>query len=210
MLSYRAGDALGRRLAARLRDPRRARGGQRQPHAHASRSRCATGTTPRRAARSRRRESMLTHFDRLAGWACAAFNDLLAARAGRRACAPGLPAVADAYDDEDRRVSATLREAVEAEPEEIHELGLRARHAAHRALGGAAQRDASKKRSASRSTSATTPTPSARSPAPSPAPSTARRASRRAGSRRCSARERRRRRRRRPPRRALRCAALSP
>jgi len=64
------------------------------------------------------RESMLTHFDRLAGWACVAFNDLLdAAIAGELRAE--LPSIAHTIDEEDKRVSATLREALEAEPEEV-------------------------------------------------------------------------------------------
>jgi ADP-ribosyl-[dinitrogen reductase] hydrolase len=64
------------------------------------------------------RESTLTHFDHLAGWACVAFNDLLAA-ALIGELTEQLPAIAATIDEEDRRVSATLRDAVEAEPEEI-------------------------------------------------------------------------------------------
>jgi ADP-ribosyl-[dinitrogen reductase] hydrolase len=64
------------------------------------------------------RESTLTHFDRLAGSSCVAFNDLLVA-AFHGELRRQLPAVAEAMLEEDRRVSATLREAVEAEPEEI-------------------------------------------------------------------------------------------
>lgn len=64
------------------------------------------------------RESTLTHFDRLAGSSCVAFNDLLVA-AFRDELAAQLPVIAEAMLDEDRRVSATLREAVAAEPEEI-------------------------------------------------------------------------------------------
>ena len=63
-------------------------------------------------------ESMLTHFDRLAGSACAAFNDLIASAVAGD-LARQVAGLADAYDDEDRRVSGTLREAIEAEPEEI-------------------------------------------------------------------------------------------
>ena len=64
------------------------------------------------------RDSTLTHFDRLAGWACVAFNDLLdAAIAGE--LRPELPSIAHTIDEEDKRVSATLREALEAEPEEV-------------------------------------------------------------------------------------------
>jgi ADP-ribosyl-[dinitrogen reductase] hydrolase len=65
------------------------------------------------------RESGLTHFDRMAGWACAGFNELLAAALGGRLRSALLP-VARSLDEEDARVSATLREAVVAEPEEIH------------------------------------------------------------------------------------------
>jgi len=65
------------------------------------------------------RESALTHFDRLAGWACAAFNDLVAEALDGR-LRSSLLAVASHYDDEDARVSAALREAAVAEPEEIH------------------------------------------------------------------------------------------
>lgn len=64
------------------------------------------------------RESTLTHFDRLAGASCVAFNDLVAAAVGDQ-LAEQLPAIADAMMDEDKRVSAVLRDAVEAEPEEI-------------------------------------------------------------------------------------------
>ncbi|HET6496553.1 MAG TPA: ADP-ribosylglycohydrolase family protein [Thermoleophilia bacterium] len=64
------------------------------------------------------RESTLTHFDRLAGTSCVAFNDLLVA-ALHGELAAQLPVIADAMLDEDRRVSATLREAAAAEPEEI-------------------------------------------------------------------------------------------
>jgi ADP-ribosyl-[dinitrogen reductase] hydrolase len=65
-----------------------------------------------------KRESTLTHFDRLAGAACAVFNDLLAAAVHDQFPAR-LEAIAASYEDEDRRVSATLREAMDAEPEEI-------------------------------------------------------------------------------------------
>ena len=64
------------------------------------------------------RESTLTHFERLAGWACVAFNDLIAAALAGE-LRERLPLIADTIDDEDKRVSATLREAVEAEPEEV-------------------------------------------------------------------------------------------
>ena len=64
------------------------------------------------------RESMLTHFDSLAGWACVALGDLLVAALDGR-LHERLPAIADDLEDEDRRISAALREAVEAEPEEV-------------------------------------------------------------------------------------------
>jgi ADP-ribosyl-[dinitrogen reductase] hydrolase len=65
------------------------------------------------------RESGLTHFDRMAGWACAAFNQLVVAALGGRLRSALLP-VAKSLDEEDARVSAALREAAVAEPEEIH------------------------------------------------------------------------------------------
>jgi ADP-ribosyl-[dinitrogen reductase] hydrolase len=64
------------------------------------------------------RESTLTHFERLAGWACVAFNDLIAAALAGE-LHERLPLIAATLDDEDKRVSAALREAVEAEPEEV-------------------------------------------------------------------------------------------
>ena len=64
------------------------------------------------------RESTLTHFERLAGWACVAFNDLIAAALAGE-LRERLPLIAATLEDEDKRVSATLREAVEAEPEEV-------------------------------------------------------------------------------------------
>jgi ADP-ribosyl-[dinitrogen reductase] hydrolase len=64
------------------------------------------------------RESTLTHFDRLAGWSCAAFNDLLtAALAGE--LAQEVPAIAHTFDNEDKRVSAVLHDTPVAEVEEI-------------------------------------------------------------------------------------------
>jgi len=65
------------------------------------------------------RESELTHFDRLAGWACVAFNELIAVALKGQLRRDLLTVAAD-IEDEDSRVSATLREAVVAEPEEIH------------------------------------------------------------------------------------------
>jgi ADP-ribosyl-[dinitrogen reductase] hydrolase len=64
------------------------------------------------------RESTLTHFDGLAGWTCVALDELLAAAVtgdlrGR------VDEIAVSLDAEDARVSAALREATDAEPEEI-------------------------------------------------------------------------------------------
>lgn len=64
------------------------------------------------------RESTLTHFDRLAGWSCAAFNDLIAA-ALRGELRDELPAIARTFDDGDKRVAAVLRDTPVAEVEEI-------------------------------------------------------------------------------------------
>ena len=64
------------------------------------------------------RESMLTHFDHLAGWSCVAFNELVAAALAGR-LVESLPAIAAALDDEDARVAGVLREAAEADPGEI-------------------------------------------------------------------------------------------
>jgi ADP-ribosyl-[dinitrogen reductase] hydrolase len=64
------------------------------------------------------RESALTHFDRLAGWSCAAFNDLLTA-ALHGDLADQIPSIAATFDQEDSRISALLRDTLEAEPEEI-------------------------------------------------------------------------------------------
>jgi len=64
------------------------------------------------------RESILTHFDRLAGWSCAAFNDLLTA-ALHGDLAAEVPAIARTFEEEDKRVSAILRDAPSAEAEEI-------------------------------------------------------------------------------------------
>jgi len=65
-----------------------------------------------------RRESTLTHFDRLAGWSCSAFNDLLAATM-HGDLAEQVPAIAATYDDEDLRVSTMLRDTLVMEPEEV-------------------------------------------------------------------------------------------
>lgn len=64
------------------------------------------------------RESMLTHFDRLAGWSCAAYNDLVTA-ALHGSLREQVPAIAHTFDEEDKRVSATLRDTLVAEAEEI-------------------------------------------------------------------------------------------
>ena len=86
--------------------------------------RCAPDRPALRARRAEarsaysQRESTLTHFDRLAGWSCVAFNDLIAAALAGE-LRERLPLIAATIDDEDKRVSAALREAVEAEPEEV-------------------------------------------------------------------------------------------
>jgi ADP-ribosyl-[dinitrogen reductase] hydrolase len=64
------------------------------------------------------RESTLTHFDRLAGWSCAAFNDLVTV-ALHGDLADDLPSVATAFQDEDKRVAAVLHDTIDAEVEEI-------------------------------------------------------------------------------------------
>lgn len=64
------------------------------------------------------RESMLTHFDQLAGWSCAAFNDLIAA-ALHGDLRSEVPAIAHTFDEEDKRVSGVLRATPAAEVEEI-------------------------------------------------------------------------------------------
>ena len=64
------------------------------------------------------RESMLTHYEHLAGWSCVALNELVvAAMAGR--LSESLPAIAATLDDEAPQVAAALREAIGAEPDEI-------------------------------------------------------------------------------------------
>jgi ADP-ribosyl-[dinitrogen reductase] hydrolase len=65
-----------------------------------------------------RRDSTLTHFDRLAGWSCSAYNDLLTA-ALHGDLAGEVAAIAATYDDEDLRVSMMLRDALVMEPEEV-------------------------------------------------------------------------------------------
>jgi ADP-ribosyl-[dinitrogen reductase] hydrolase len=118
MLSYHAGtpwDLASRRAYEILGRPVAANG---------SLMRCAPLALLYHADPARRRDAMesestLTHFDRLAGWACVAYGDLLAAALHGR-LREDLPAIADGLEDEDRRVSAALREAPEAEPEEVH------------------------------------------------------------------------------------------
>jgi ADP-ribosyl-[dinitrogen reductase] hydrolase len=63
-------------------------------------------------------ESTLTHFDRLAGMACAAFNDLLTAALFGE-LREELPAMARAFDDEDKRVAGVLHDTADAEVEEV-------------------------------------------------------------------------------------------
>jgi ADP-ribosyl-[dinitrogen reductase] hydrolase len=64
------------------------------------------------------RESTLTHFDRLAGWSCAAFNDLITV-ALHGDLADDLPSVAAAFEAEDKRVAAVLHTTPDAEVEEV-------------------------------------------------------------------------------------------
>ena len=69
------------------------------------------------------RESTLTHFDPVAGWACAAFDEsLVAAMAGR--LRERLPAIAAVFAQEDARVGEALLSALDAEPQEIHSSAL--------------------------------------------------------------------------------------
>lgn len=122
MLSYRAGtqwDVASRRAFEILGSPGAANG---------SIMRAApVGLLYRTDAETRHlvahRESTLTHFDRLAGWACVAFSDLIVA-ALDGTLREDVPHVAAALDEEDRRVSDALREAVVAEPEEIQSSAL--------------------------------------------------------------------------------------
>jgi ADP-ribosyl-[dinitrogen reductase] hydrolase len=117
LLSYHAGtpwDLASRRAYEVLGHPVAGNG---------SLMRCAPLALLFHADAARRREamegeSMLTHFDRLAGWACVAFGDLLAAALHGR-LQEELPAIADDLEDEDRRISAALRDAALAEPEEV-------------------------------------------------------------------------------------------
>jgi ADP-ribosyl-[dinitrogen reductase] hydrolase len=117
MLSYRAGtpwDLASRRAFEILGQPVAGNG---------SLMRCAPialryvhDAEQRRAVTQR--ESTLTHFDPLAGWACVAFNDLLVAAMHDR-LRQEVPLLAERLSDEDSRVSAALFDALLAEPEEI-------------------------------------------------------------------------------------------
>lgn len=117
LLSYRAGtpwDLASRRAWEILGHPVAANG---------SLMRCAPLALLYFGDAERRREasldeSMLTHFDPLAGWACAAFNDLVVA-AMRDELRKQLPVVVASIDEEDRRISTALLEAPVAEPEEV-------------------------------------------------------------------------------------------
>jgi len=73
---------------------------------------------PAERRRASLRDSDLTHFDHLAGWSCAAFNDLVAAALAGDLRGQ-LPASAAALDDEDPRVAGALRDAVDLEPDEV-------------------------------------------------------------------------------------------
>jgi len=117
MLSYRAGtpwDLASRRAFEILGQPVAGNG---------SLMRCAPialrfADDPDERRLVSQRESTLTHFDRLAGWACEAFNDLLVA-AMRDRLRDEIPRLAERLADEDSRVSAALFDALLAEPEEI-------------------------------------------------------------------------------------------
>jgi ADP-ribosyl-[dinitrogen reductase] hydrolase len=117
LLSYRAGtpwDLASRRAWEILGHPVAANG---------SLMRCAPLALLYFGDAERRREasldeSMLTHFDPLAGWACVALNDLIVA-AMRDELRKQLLAVSSALNEEDRRISTALLEAPVAEPEEV-------------------------------------------------------------------------------------------
>lgn len=117
MLSYRAGtpwDLASRRAWEILGRPVAANG---------SLMRCAPlalafSDDPGRRREASLDESMLTHFDPLAGWACVALNDLIVAAMDDE-LREQLPVIAGALQDDDLRISAALRDAVEAEPEEV-------------------------------------------------------------------------------------------
>jgi ADP-ribosyl-[dinitrogen reductase] hydrolase len=65
------------------------------------------------------RESGLTDFDRLAGWVCAAYNELIDAALDGKLRSRVLGVAAE-FGEEDARVTAVINEAVIAEPEEIY------------------------------------------------------------------------------------------
>jgi ADP-ribosyl-[dinitrogen reductase] hydrolase len=117
LISYCAGthlDLASRRAFEILGGPRAGNG---------SLIRCAPlGLRYSRDAQARhdasRRDSTLTHFDRLAGWTCSAYNDLLTA-ALHGDLADEVPSIAATYDDEDLRVSMMLRDTLVMEPEEV-------------------------------------------------------------------------------------------
>jgi len=117
MLSYRAGtpwDLASRRAFEILGQPTAGNG---------SLMRCAPVALrylhdPDERRMVSQRESTLTHFDRLAGMACLAFNDLLVAALQDR-LRDEVPRLAERLVDEDSRVSAALFDALLAEPEEI-------------------------------------------------------------------------------------------
>jgi len=117
LISYKAGthwDVASRRAFEILGSPTAGNG---------SLIRCAPlglryyGDAPTRHEYSHR-ESMLTHFDRLAGWSCAAFNDLLIA-AMHGDLRAQVCDIAATLDREDKRVTGTLRDTLDAESEEI-------------------------------------------------------------------------------------------
>ena len=76
-------------------------------------------TDPEARHRVSLRESTLTHYDFLAGWSCVALNELLVAAMAGKLEERILP-IAAALEPDDSRVAATLRDAVEADAEEIH------------------------------------------------------------------------------------------
>ncbi len=117
MLSYRAGtpwDLASRRAFEILGQPVAGNGSLMRcapvalRYAHDDERRCTVSQA----------ESTLTHFDRLAGWACVAFNDLLVAAMNDR-LREEVPLLAERLSDEDSRVSTALFDALLAEPEEI-------------------------------------------------------------------------------------------
>ena len=63
-------------------------------------------------------DSALTHFDQVAGWACVAFDELIAAAIAGE-LGEQLPAIAARLQEDDPRVAVVLRQAGEATREEI-------------------------------------------------------------------------------------------